>query len=144
MTRVFLTAFSAACVAFAPQAMAQFTIGPGTFGTSGPAQSSSIKSSKSNTSDRMGGGGGGQGGTTRTTTVKSSKSNTSDRLGGGGGGGPDGTARTTNLNQGSLTITMDPPGSYFNPTVNLMNLRFDKTFKITENQSITGMWTSSS
>ena len=64
MTRnILITALAAASVAaFAPQAMAQFTIGPGTFGTSGPAQSSSVKSSKSNTSDRMGGGGGKGGG----------------------------------------------------------------------------------
>jgi hypothetical protein len=44
-----------------------------------------VKSSKSNTSDRMGGGGG-KGSAGKTTTVKSSKSNTSDRMGGGGGG----------------------------------------------------------
>src|SRR5947209_4908803 len=98
MTRLFLTALSAACLAFAPQAMAQFTIGPGGFGTSGPAQSSSVKSSKSNTSDRMGGGGGGgPRSTARTTTVKSSKSNSSDRMG-GGGGGKGGAAKATNLN----------------------------------------------
>jgi uncharacterized protein YdeI (BOF family) len=35
--------------------------------------------------DRMGGGGGGKGATGRATTVKSSKSNTSDRMGRGGG-----------------------------------------------------------
>ena len=46
-------------------------------------RATTVKSSKSNTSDRMGGGGGG---TLRATTVKSSKSNTSDRMGGGGGG----------------------------------------------------------
>jgi hypothetical protein len=46
-------------------------------------RTTTVKSSKSNTSDRMGGGGGarGAGGTARTTTVKSSKSNTSDRMG---------------------------------------------------------------
>ena len=49
-------------------------------------RTTTVKSSKSNTSDRMGGGGGkGQAG--RATTVKSSKSNTSDRRGGGGAGG---------------------------------------------------------
>jgi hypothetical protein len=42
-----------------------------------PAARSSVKSSKSNTSDRMGGEGGK--GTARATTVKSSKSNTSDK-----------------------------------------------------------------
>lgn len=41
-------------------------------------------------SDRMGGGGGGKGATGRATTVKSSKSNTSDRMGGGGGKGTAG------------------------------------------------------
>jgi hypothetical protein len=43
------------------------------------ARATTVKSSKSNTSDRMGGGGGRS--TTRATTVKSSKSNTSDRIG---------------------------------------------------------------
>jgi hypothetical protein len=49
------------------------------------ARTTTVKSSKSNTSDRMGGGGGKAGAAARTTTVKSSKSNTSDRMGGGGG-----------------------------------------------------------
>ena len=44
-----------------------------------------VESSKSNTSDRMGGGGGGKG-AAGVTTVKSSKSNTSNRMGGGAGG----------------------------------------------------------
>jgi hypothetical protein len=48
------------------------------------ARATTVKSSKSNTSDRMGGGGG-KGAASRATTVKSSKSNTSDRMGGGGG-----------------------------------------------------------
>ncbi len=52
----------------------------------------------------------------------------------------NGTVRTTSLAQGSLTVTIDPQGSYFNPRVNLMNLRADKTFKITENQSLTAMF----
>ena len=47
-------------------------------------RATTVKSSKSNTSDRMGGGGG-KGSAARATTVKSSKSNTSDRMGGGGG-----------------------------------------------------------
>ena len=51
----------------------------------GATRATTVKSSKSNTSDRMGGGGGK--GTARATTVKSSKSNTSDRMGGGGGRG---------------------------------------------------------
>ena len=50
------------------------------------ARATTVKSSKSNTSDRMGGGGG-KGAASRATTVKSSKSNTSDRMGGGGGMG---------------------------------------------------------
>lgn len=51
----------------------------------GAARATTVKSSKSNTSDRMGGSGGK--GTARATTVKSSTSNTSDRMGGGGIGG---------------------------------------------------------
>jgi hypothetical protein len=50
----------------------------------GAARATTVKSSKSNTSSRMGGG---KGSSSRTTTVKSSKSNTSDRMGGGGFGG---------------------------------------------------------
>jgi hypothetical protein len=46
----------------------------------GAARATTVKSSKSNTSDRMGGGGGKGSATARTTTVKSSKSNTSDRV----------------------------------------------------------------
>jgi hypothetical protein len=44
----------------------------------GTARATTVKSSKSNTSDRMGGAGGH--GVLRATTVKSSKSNTSDRI----------------------------------------------------------------
>jgi hypothetical protein len=51
-----------------------------------------------------------------------------------------GAARTTNLAQGTLTIAAEPPGSYFNPRVNLLNLRVDKTFQIGDNQSLTGMF----
>ena len=78
MSRRFLAAVAAACVAFAPCALVL---------ESAQAEPVTVKSSKSNTSDRMGGGGGtqGAGGAARTTTVKSSKSNTSDRMGGGGG-----------------------------------------------------------
>jgi|GraSoiStandDraft_44_1057316.scaffolds.fasta_scaffold1289602_1 hypothetical protein len=84
--------------ASAPSAMAQFNIGPGTFGSPGPAATTTVKSSKSNTSDRMGGGGGTHG-AARATTVKSSKSNTSDRMGGGGGAkGAGGGAKAINLN----------------------------------------------
>jgi opacity protein-like surface antigen len=73
MSRGFLAAVTAACVAFAPCALVL---------ESAQAEPVTVKSSKSNTSDRTGGGGGGA---ARTTTVKSSKSNTSDRMGGGGG-----------------------------------------------------------
>ena len=55
-------------------------------GKGNAAKATTVKSSKSNTSDRMGGGGG-KGTAAKATTVKSSKSNTSDRMGGGGGGG---------------------------------------------------------
>jgi hypothetical protein len=51
-----------------------------------------------------------------------------------------GAIRTSNLNQGTLTIAAEPAGSYFNPRVNLMNLRVDKTFKLTENQSLQTMF----
>ena len=66
------------------------------FGACGSVQAeSSVKSSKSNTSERTKGGG--QNPAARTTTVKSSKSNTSDRTRGGvrGGGAPD---KAINLN----------------------------------------------
>jgi len=53
---------------------------------------------------------------------------------------PDGSTRTTMLNRGSTTITMEPNGSYFMPTVRLLNLRAEKNFRITEHQSITGMF----
>ena len=52
----------------------------------------------------------------------------------------NGTARTTNLAQGALTVTIDPQGTYFNPRVKLLNLRFDKTVKITDNQSVSLMF----
>ena len=68
--RLLTVALLASSVAFAAQSYAETT----------------VKSSKSNTSDRIGGGGGGKG-AAGVTTVKSSKSNTSDRMGGGGGKG---------------------------------------------------------
>ena len=97
MSRRFLTAMltAAAIVAFGPHAMAQFNIsGPGGFGSGDAGRATTVKSSKSNTSDRMGGGGGGKGGSTKATTVKSSKSNTSDRMGGAGGKGNAARATT--------------------------------------------------
>ncbi|MBI4473755.1 MAG: TonB-dependent receptor [Acidobacteria bacterium] len=53
---------------------------------------------------------------------------------------PNGTVRTTNLRQGSQTLAIDPIGTYFMPTVRILNLRIDKTFKITDNQSLEGMF----
>jgi hypothetical protein len=53
-----------------------------------PAQATTVKSSKSNTSDRMGGGGGKS--TARAITVK----NSSDRMGGGGGKGAASRAKS--------------------------------------------------
>jgi hypothetical protein len=87
MSHRFLAAVTAACVAFAPCLVLE----------SAQAEPVTVKSSKSNTSDRMGGGGGtkGAGGVTKTTTVKSSKSNTSDRMGGGGGVRGGGALDTT-------------------------------------------------
>jgi hypothetical protein len=66
--------------------------------TAGPARTT-VKSSKSNSSDRMGGGGGGKG-AAGVTTVKGSKSNSSDRMGGGGGG----------KGAGQLNPQPEPPG----------------------------------
>ena len=51
-----------------------------------PQEATTVKSSKSNSQDRLGGTGGGS--PAEATTVKSSKSNSSDRLGGTGGGSP--------------------------------------------------------
>jgi uncharacterized protein YdeI (BOF family) len=69
----FSIALLAAGVIFAPAALAQ---------TPDSTRATTVKSSKSNTSDRMGGGGG-KGSAAKSTTVKSSKSNTSDRTTGG-------------------------------------------------------------
>ena len=69
-------------------------------GATGPAaMPTTVKSSKSNSSDRMGGGGGGKG-AAGVTAVKSSKSNSSDRMGGGGGG----------KGAGQLNPQPEPPG----------------------------------
>src|SRR5512140_2792441 len=77
MSRGFVAAVTAACVAFASCALVL---------DSAQAEPVTVKSSQSNTSDRTGGGRAqGAGGVARTTTVRSSKSNTSDRMGGGGG-----------------------------------------------------------
>jgi hypothetical protein len=78
MSAKFLIAVTAACLAFAPVAMAQ----------TDNARSTTVKSSKSNTSDRMGGGGG------KGTTTGA------NRMGGGGGKGTTTTPsdRAINLN----------------------------------------------
>jgi hypothetical protein len=97
MSRTCATAtLTAVCVVvFGLPAMAQLNLpGGDDFGAGGSARATTVKSSKSNTSDRLGGGGGGQGGAARATTVKSSKSNTSDRM---GGGGPRSGARATTV-----------------------------------------------
>ncbi len=87
-------ALAAACViAFAPAALAQSgssyeSSGPGLPGAA--AKTTTVKSSKSNTSDRMGGGGGVKGaGSAKARSVMSSKSNTSDRTGQTTGSGVD-------------------------------------------------------
>jgi hypothetical protein len=94
-------ALAAVCVfAFAPAVLAQSGGVGGLGGAFDPAAGSAttVKSSKSNTSDRMGGGGGGKGAAAaKATTVKSSKSNGSERMGGGGGGKGAGAAKK-NLN----------------------------------------------
>jgi uncharacterized protein YdeI (BOF family) len=87
MSRASTAVLAAACLLVSLPAMAQFNT-PG-FGTT---PSGSNTQGKSN--DRMGGGGGGKGATGKTTTVKSSKSNTSDRMGGGGGKGSASKATT--------------------------------------------------
>ena len=90
MPRGYLTAILALAwmAASAPQAMAQLNVGPGTFGSSGPAATTTVKSSKSNTSDRMGGGAGAKAGGAA-----------ANRMGGGGGAkGAGGAAKAINLN----------------------------------------------
>jgi hypothetical protein len=59
------------------------------FATQSYAETATVKSSKSNTSDRMGGGGGGKGAAGTAIIQPSGLPNsttTSDRMGGGGGG----------------------------------------------------------
>src|SRR4051812_12854697 len=73
-------------IALGPSALAQFNM-PGIGGGGVTA------------TDRMGGGGGGKGATGKTTTVKSSKSNTSDRMGGGGGKGTANKGRNLNTSR---------------------------------------------
>ena len=87
----FLIAFLAVAFvfAFAPQSMAQFSLGQqgqGSSGTPKGQRAVNLNASRSNiyrkaNPDK-------KSTAQRATTVKSSKSNTSDRMGGGGGGGP--------------------------------------------------------
>ena len=72
--------------AFAPQSMAQFGIGLGQESTGSPKgqRAVNLNSSRSNNYRKANPGNK----PTAHTTVKSSKSNTSDRMGGGGGLGP--------------------------------------------------------
>ena len=102
MSRTIQIAIAAAAFLVAPAALPTVAplLAPGVSGSAeaatnlntsrtNRARATTVKSSKSNTSDRMEGGGGGRG-AARATTVKSSKSNTSDRMGGGGGRGGGG------------------------------------------------------
>ena len=91
MSPKFLLALTAACIAFAPGAMAQTQTGPGASGSPDASRTTTVKSSKSNTSDVQGrtggdasrmGGGGGKG--------------AAGRMGGGAGKPPDSNA--INLN----------------------------------------------
>ena len=82
MTRIVLVIFAIVCVVMAPQAMAQSLL------------STTVKSSKSNTSDRTIGTPRAGGSANKATTVKSSKSNTSDRKGQTGTTGPSQRATT--------------------------------------------------
>ncbi len=80
MSRGFLIALTAACLAFAPDAMAQFSTGPGASGSPNAAKTTTVKSSKSNTSD-----------------IQGQTGSTTGRMGGGGGKSKD-PAKATNLN----------------------------------------------
>ncbi len=44
------------------------------------------------------------------------------------------------LSQGTQTLYMEPNGAYYYPTLNLINLRAEKTFHVTERNRITGMF----
>jgi hypothetical protein len=50
------------------------------------------------------------------------------------------TVVVTGLNQGNITVTAEPLGQNFYPTSKLWNLRAEKKFKLTESQSIDGMF----
>ncbi len=46
----------------------------------------------------------------------------------------------TGLNQGNITASIEPQGQNFYPTTKLWNMRVEKKFKVTERQSIDGMF----
>jgi hypothetical protein len=52
---------------------------------------------------------------------------------------PDGTTRTTNLRQGTGAITIEN-NAYYLPTAKLSSVRAEKTFRITEGQSLDAMF----
>ncbi|MBI4473616.1 MAG: TonB-dependent receptor [Acidobacteria bacterium] len=52
---------------------------------------------------------------------------------------PNGSVRFTNLRQGLLTLTMEPTGTYFKPTVHLTNLRLQKSLRIRDTHVLEGM-----
>lgn len=101
MCRGFQAALTAASFAFLLMAP------PIGFSVSDAQAATTVKSSKSNTSDRMGGGGGKK--AAGRTTVKSSKSNTSDRMGGGGGKGQASRSGLPGFG-GQLNPQPEPPG----------------------------------
>ena len=92
MSPKFLIALMATCIAFAPGAMAQTQTGPGTPGTPAASKTTTVKSSKSNTSDvqgqtggdasRMGGGGGKSKDPAKGVFTTGTET---ERMGGGGG-----------------------------------------------------------
>jgi len=48
--------------------------------------------------------------------------------------------RGTALRQGTVTAYVEPDGAYYRPTAHLVNLRAEKSFKITESQKITSIF----
>jgi hypothetical protein len=105
MSGGFQAVLTAACFALT-------TLAVPLIGTSDAQAATTVKSSKSNTSDRMGGGGGKKA-AGRATTVKSGESNTSDRMGGGGGKGAASRSTGGGLGIGGgvqLNPQPEPPG----------------------------------
>lgn len=48
--------------------------------------------------------------------------------------------RTRALNQGTVTAYVEPDGSYYLPSIHLINLRLEKSFQIGDRQKIAGMF----